>query len=118
MISYVLGRQAWDRKGMPDLLRETLPFWIISGCTAVVLITAGHLAGEFATDHHLAKLKATAVVAGTVLAASAVTFIIRFVIFHYVLFASERAPVKDQAPADPVDGESLTPVAVLPRSTN
>jgi len=101
-VSYVLSRKAWERKGRPDLLRETVPFLVISACTAIVLTTAGHLAGEYAKDHHLAKISATAVVAGTVLLANIVTFIIRFIIFHYVLFA-DRAGA-----AGPPAAEALT----------
>jgi hypothetical protein len=109
-VSYVLSRKAWERKGRPDLMRETVPFWVISGCTAIVLTTAGHLGGEYAKDHHLAKIAATVVVAGTVLLANVVTFIIRFVLFHYVLFADRSAA------ADPLATESLSPAAVQPGS--
>jgi uncharacterized membrane protein len=113
LVSYLLSRKAWERKGRPDLLRETLPFWIIACGTAVVLTTVGHAAGDFAKDHHMAKLDATAVVAGTVLAANVLTFIARFVIFHYVLFADPRsARARHAAPAGPVPEESLTPVVV------
>jgi uncharacterized membrane protein len=106
-VSYVLSRRAWERKGRPNLLKETLPFWIISGVTGIVLITAGHLAGEFAKGHHLARLDATAVVSGTVLLANVLTFITRFVIFHYVLFADPRAKAAEfGAPtAETVEGE-------------
>ncbi len=91
-VSYLLSRKAWDRKGRPNLLRETLPFWIIAAGTAVVLTTAGHLAGEYAKAHDLARIQSTAVVSGTVLAANLLTFILRFVIFHYLLFAGPRTP--------------------------
>jgi putative flippase GtrA len=109
-VSYVLSRKAWERKGRPDLLRETVPFCVISACTAVVLTTAGHLAGEYAKDHHLARIAATVVVAGTVLVANVVTFIIRFVIFHYVLFADRSG-----AP-DPPAAESLAPATARAES--
>lgn len=112
-VSYVLSRRAWERRGKPDLLKETLPFWIISIATGVVLTTAGHLAGVFAKDQHLAKLEATAVVAGTVLAANALTFITRFVIFHYLLFADQRGAVEPgRTRAGGIDAESLSPAAV------
>jgi uncharacterized membrane protein len=120
-VSYVLSRRAWERKGKPDLLKETLPFWIISGVTGIVLTTAGHLAGEFAKGHHLARLDATAVVSGTVLAANVLTFIVRFVIFHYVLFADPRARQAGLAsgPAEAADGgESAAAVAGSERSAD
>jgi uncharacterized membrane protein len=113
-VSYLLSRKAWERKGKPDLLRETLPFWLIAAMTAIILTTAGHLAGEFATDHHMGKFDATALVSGTVLVANAVTFAMRFVIFHYVLFADPpRAKHRARTvPAGPPEAESLSPVTV------
>src|SRR5215469_13886305 len=30
LVSYLMSRWAWERKGKPDLLRETLPFWVVS----------------------------------------------------------------------------------------
>src|SRR5262245_4619128 len=29
-VSYVLSRWAWERRGRPHLLKETLPFWLVS----------------------------------------------------------------------------------------
>jgi uncharacterized membrane protein len=110
-VSYLLSRKAWDRKGRPNLLKETLPFWIIAAGTAIILTTAGHLAGEYAKTHDLAKIEATAVVSGTVLAANLLTFILRFVIFHYLLFAD---PQTSSTPAaqetNPAGPETLTPL--------
>jgi putative flippase GtrA len=39
-VSYVLIRWAWERKGKPDVLRETVPFWIISALVVVILSLA------------------------------------------------------------------------------
>ena len=36
-VSYVLSRWAWERKGKPNLVKETLPFWAVSVGAAVVL---------------------------------------------------------------------------------
>ena len=36
-VSYVLSRWAWERKGKPDVLRETVPFWVISAMVWVIL---------------------------------------------------------------------------------
>ena len=49
MVSYVLSRWAWERKGKPDVLRETVPFWVISAMVLVILT----LATKFA--YHLAS---------------------------------------------------------------
>jgi putative flippase GtrA len=86
-VSYVLSRWAWERKGRPHVLKETLPFWIVSVAAWIVLALATklgvHLAGSLprgGLDWHL-------VVNGTYLGANVLTFLARFVIFHYVLFA-------------------------------
>ncbi len=110
LVSYVLSRRAWERKGRPALLKETLPFWIISGVTAVVLISVGHFAGVYAKSHHLPKIEATAVVAGAVLLANVLTFISRFLIFHYILFADRGAA------QGPVPAESISPVPATIRT--
>src|SRR5271156_4628810 len=40
LVSYVLSRWAWKRKGRPNPLRETLPFWVVSAMVVVVLTLA------------------------------------------------------------------------------
>ena len=44
--SYLLSRWAWERKGRPDLLKETLPFWIVAVCTAIVLTSTTKFANQ------------------------------------------------------------------------
>src|SRR3984957_9001805 len=101
VVSYVLSRWAWERKGKPDVLRETVPFWVISAMVWVILTLATkfgyHLASWMGFDHGAKR----ALVVGLVyLAANVVTFILRFVIFHYVLFA-DRTPAARAAAAGP-----------------
>jgi putative flippase GtrA len=91
LTSYLLSRWAWQRKGRPSMVRETLPFWAISLATAVALTTTGHFAGTFAKAELPAGLDRVLLVNTAVLIANAVTFMGRFLIFHYVLFA-DRAP--------------------------
>jgi putative flippase GtrA len=102
-VSYVLSRWAWRRKGKPNLLKETLPFWAVSIGTAAVLSTATHFGGHFAKSEHLGKTDSLLVVASAYLVANFVTFMTRFLIFHYVLFA-ERG---DAAASGHIDAESL-----------
>src|SRR5580700_6537494 len=40
LVSYVLSRWAWKRKGRPNLLKETLPFWIVSAMVVAILTVA------------------------------------------------------------------------------
>src|SRR5271169_1104272 len=40
LVSYILSRWAWKRKGRPSLLKETLPFWVVSAMVIVILTLA------------------------------------------------------------------------------
>jgi putative flippase GtrA len=115
-VSYVVSRWAWERKGRPHLLKETLPFWLISLCVGVVLTGTSKLAHYEARVHGLHGAKEVVFAQGLYLAANCVTFIIRFLIFHYVLFV-DRGSGASGAPADrvsagPADG--AVPAVVKP----
>ena len=71
---------------------KTLPFWIISVCTIIVLVTATKIAHEAAREWHLGNLERIIFVAGAYFTANCLTFLTRFVLFHYVLFADRRGP--------------------------
>jgi len=47
-VSYVLSRWAWERKGKPHVLKETLPFWLVSVGAWIVLGLASHYASVWA----------------------------------------------------------------------
>ena len=100
-VSYVVSRWAWERKGRPNLLRETLPFWAISLCVGVVLTLTSKAAYAEAHDLGLHGVKKVLFAQGLYLAANCVTFVIRFLIFHYVLFV-DRGSVGSGEPADRV----------------
>jgi putative flippase GtrA len=89
-VSYVLSRWAWERKGRPDLLRETLPFWIVSVGAWIFLSFVSHEASIW--SHHMGHThwEHVAVINGAYLLANCVTFVARFLIFNYVLFASSN----------------------------
>lgn len=114
IVSYLLSRRAWDRRGRPQLLKETLPFGVIAVGTLVVLTTAGHFASVYAKSHALPWLEAAIVVNGCVLLANVVTFVIRFLLLHFVLFANRPAGGHADS-AEPVTAETIpapVPVAV------
>src|SRR5580704_17516250 len=98
LVSYLLSRWAWERKGRPDLLRETVPFWLVSLAVWGVLSLTSHYAGAFAKHEHMHHLQKIAVVNGAYLAANCVTFVTRFLIFHYVLFADKRRAAAAASP--------------------
>ena len=86
-VSYILSRWAWERKGRPNLVRETLPFWAVSVGAAVVLTLTAKYANQEALRMGLSHAARVLFVDVAYLAANCVTFVTRFVIFHYVLFA-------------------------------
>jgi putative flippase GtrA len=90
-VSYVLSRWAWERKGRPDLLRETLPFWLVSVAVWVVLAFAAKIGVHLAASMNLHGAERIAVADGTYFAANCLTFLLRFLLFHYVLFADPRS---------------------------
>lgn len=90
VVSYLLSRWAWERKGKPDVLRETVPFWVISALVVVILTLSTKFGYHAAAWLHLHGAKHVAFVGLVYLAANFITFLTRFVIFHYVLFAESR----------------------------
>jgi putative flippase GtrA len=97
-VSYVLSRWAWERKGRPHLLKETLPFWIVSVASWIVLGLATKLGVHLAGPNAPHNLKWHLVVNGTYLCANVLTFAARFLIFHYVLFADRGSSAGEEMP--------------------
>jgi putative flippase GtrA len=96
-VSYVLSRWAWERKGKPDVLRETIPFWVISAMVWVILTLATKFGYHLASWMGLHGVKHVLVVDLVYLAANVVTFALRFMIFHYVLFADRTTAARAAA---------------------
>jgi putative flippase GtrA len=97
VVSYVLSRWAWERKGKPDVLRETIPFWVISTMVWAILYLATKLGYHMASWMHLHGIKHVLLVDFVYLLANAVTFLLRFVIFHYVLFTDRTTAARAAA---------------------
>jgi putative flippase GtrA len=114
-VSYLLSRWAWESRGRPDLLRETVPFWTVSLAVWGILSLVTHYANGWAKAHDLHHLEKHLVVQGSYLAANCITFVCRFLIFHYVLFNKRRraAPVAAVVPAGAAgNGEDVPPMAL------
>jgi putative flippase GtrA len=90
-VSYMLSRWAWERKGRPHLLKETLPFWLVSLGSWTVLGLTSHYASIWALSMGYTHWERVLIVDGAYLMANCTTFLGRFVIFHYLLFA-DRGP--------------------------
>lgn len=124
VVSYVLSRWAWDRKGKPDVLRETLPFWIISAVVWVILTLAAKLGYHIAAWMHAQGFEHMLIAGGAYFLANCVTFVLRFLIFHYVLFADRTTaaqaaatgPELPQGDYNPVEAPSSASYAVTAES--
>ena len=125
VVSYLLSRWAWERKGRPNLLKETLPFCVVSACVIVILTLADkylgyHLAARWGLTGAQRALY-LAVVYGV---ANLFTFLVRFLFFHYVLFArapeppgaAEEAVASTDSGPEPfvVAAESTDPMRAVP----
>jgi putative flippase GtrA len=97
VVSYVLSRWAWERKGKPDVLRETVPFWVISAVVIVILTLATKFAYHSASWLGLTGVKHVLWVDFIWLLANCFTFLLRFLIFHYVLFAERTTAARAAA---------------------
>jgi putative flippase GtrA len=92
VVSYVLSRWAWERKGRPNLLRETVPFCVVSAIVIVVLELADKYLGYHpAAWWHLHGAERALYLAVVYGVANLFTFLLRFLFFHYVLFAGSAA---------------------------
>ena len=87
LVSYVLSRWAWNRKGRPNLLKETLPFWVVSAMVVVILTLATKFAYHAAAWLGLSGVERVLFVDAVYAVANIGTFLLRFLFFHYVLFA-------------------------------
>jgi putative flippase GtrA len=102
VVSYVLSRWAWERKGRPHVLKEVLPFWIVAVAAWIVLGLATKLGVHWAGSDPRGSLGWHLVVNGTYLAANVLTFLARFLIFHYVLFADRGSSAAGAGMPTPV----------------
>lgn len=95
-VSYLVSRWAWERKGRPQVFKETLPFWLVSIGAGAVLASVTKLANYQAIAMHLSVSRRVLFDDAANFLANCFTFITRFLIFHYILFR-ERRP--EAAPA-------------------
>jgi hypothetical protein len=113
-VSYALSRRAWERTGRPDLVRETIPFWGISVGVWFVLALATKLGIHIADTVGAHGFERRAIIGTVYFVANCVTFLTRFLIFHYVLFADSANGGRGR-PVGPSDTETITPVTVPAR---
>jgi putative flippase GtrA len=109
-VSYVISRWAWERKGRPHPLKETLPFVVVSIGAGVILTLASKFGNHVALSMGLDGPAQVVVADLFYLTANCVTFALRFLIFHFILFADRKAKVDTLAVVEgraPVTDESV-----------
>ncbi len=92
-VSYVISRWAWERKGRPHLLKETLPFVAVSIGAGIILTLASKFGNHVAMEMGLDGAARVLVADIFYFAANCLTFALRFVIFHFILFSDRKAKV-------------------------
>ena len=107
-VSYVISRWAWERKGRPHLFKETLPFVLVSIGAGIILTLASKLGNHVAVSMGLDDTARGVLVADVFyFGANCLTFALRFVIFHYILF-TDRGSAADVLAV--VEGREPMPV--------
>ena len=91
VVSYGMSRWAWERRGRPRVLREAVPFVAVSVAAGAVLIEASHLGYQAAAALGLHGIAFYAFAEACYLAANCVTFVARFALFNFVVFADGAA---------------------------
>jgi len=107
VVSYLLSRWAWERKGWPNLIKETLPFGVVAIGTAVVLTLTTKWANQQALSMGLSDTQRVLFADACYFLANCVTFLTRFLIFHYVLFKERGSKVSElllELPASELPG--------------
>ncbi len=88
--SYYLNRAwAWGKTGRSNLAREVLPFWVIAFVGLVFSTAAvGFVADHTTSMSPVHSLERTGLILAAALAAGAVTWVAKFVVFDKYLFGS------------------------------
>jgi putative flippase GtrA len=84
-VNYFLNRRwVWGKSGRSSLLKEVLPFWIMSISGMVLALFTASLARQFSDAHHLDHLARTVVVLGANTCAFGINWIVKFLILNRI----------------------------------
>jgi putative flippase GtrA len=112
--SYLVSRWAWERRGIPNPLKETIPFWAVAVGAAIVLTSVTKFANRHALAMGLSGAQRLLLVGAAYFVANCVTFVTRFLIFHYVLFADRRPQPAPVAASSGLAGPGSPPARPCP----
>jgi hypothetical protein len=98
-----------------------LPFWVVSITVWIILGLTSHYASVWAHSMGYTHLLKHVVVQGAYFLMNCVTFVLRFLIFHYVLFTGKSRDEEaaatvgaDLATAETSSGSDTGPLALVP----
>ena len=81
--SYYLNRSwAWGKSGRSHLLKEIVPFWVMSGLGIVVSIFGAQLARHISLKYNLPHLEQTALVLVANVASFGVFWVLKLLLFN------------------------------------
>ena len=96
--SYYLNRRwAWGKSGRSHLVKEVLPFWLVSFAGLALSTWAASLAHGFSDSHHLHHFGHTVVVLGANLAAYGVLWVGKFLLFEQLFRHRPTAEAHSEA---------------------
>jgi len=85
--SYYLNRTwVWGKGGRSHLMKEIVPFWVITIIGVLFAGWVGHVVGGWAKDHHWGGLGRVVLLLAANLAAFGVLWVAKYVLFNKVLF--------------------------------
>jgi putative flippase GtrA len=97
--SYLLNRQwVWGKSGRSHLVKEILPFAVISVTGIGFSLFTAQLAHDYATSHHLHHLIRTLLVLGTNIASFGALWLVKFAILNRLFAQLPDLEVAAEAP--------------------
>jgi putative flippase GtrA len=83
--NYFLNRRwVWGKSGRSSLLKEVVPFWIMSISGMLLALFTASLARQFSDAHHLSHLARTVVVVGANTCAFGIIWVVKFLILNRI----------------------------------
>lgn len=96
--SYLLNRQwVWGKSGRSHLVKEILPFVVISVTGIGFALFTASLAHDYATTHHLHHLIRTALVLATNIASFGILWVFKFLILNRLFAQLPEVEVATEA---------------------
>jgi putative flippase GtrA len=81
--SYFLNRRwVWGKGGRSQLMREIVPFWVMSAIGVVVSIGGAAVAKHVGTVHHLSHFQQTVVVLGANLVSFGLFWVLKYMLYN------------------------------------